>query len=76
MHRSRTVKIECGSSTVSYVVIATSDAGGINELLRAVHRERIAFNSAALTLSLSAASYADVAVLEPGDWPAAADRTL
>jgi hypothetical protein len=66
--------IECGSGTVSYVVVATSDAGGIKECLRAVPREQIAFSGEALTLSLSAASYEDLAVLEAGDWPAAANR--
>jgi hypothetical protein len=66
--------IECGTGTVSYVVVATSDAGGINERLRAVPRDQIAFGCDALTLSLGAAAFEALRELEAGDWPAAAQR--
>lgn len=64
--------VECGSGTVSYVVIATGGVAGIREALRAVPREAVDFGCDKLALTLSPAAFQALPALDGGDWPAAA----
>lgn len=65
--------VECGSGTVSYVVVASGGVGGIDEQLRAVPRDRIAFGCDKLVLAMSAREFEAQDILEKGDWPARAE---
>ncbi|MFV3130916.1 PRC-barrel domain containing protein [Niveispirillum sp. KHB5.9] len=65
--------LECASGRVSYVVVATSDVGGLNEQLRAVSRDRVVFGCECLAVRMSEAEFTRLATLEPGEWPVLAD---
>jgi len=64
--------IECSSAGVSYVVVATGKAGGIEEELRAIPREAIMFGGDKLVLTMPRHLFEAIPPLEPGDWPASA----
>lgn len=64
--------VECGSGTVSYVVVATSGVAGLQEQLRAVPREALDFACDRLTLALSLGTFEALPLLDGGDWPAVA----
>jgi len=68
--------IECQSGAVNYVVIASAEAGGLGETLRAVPRADIAFESDKLTLAIQRGAFEQLAPLGKGDWPASAEPTL
>jgi len=61
--------IECGSGTISYVVVATAATAGIAEQLRAVASDAIAIQSDRIVLAMQPADFAAIAPLKPGDWP-------
>lgn len=62
--------VECRSARISYVVIASSGDWLIDETLRAVPREGIAFQPDKLVLSLSREEFCTLLPLPKGDWPA------
>lgn len=64
--------IECGTGSVNYVVVATAGLAGIDERLRAVPKHQVEFACDRLKLTITAAEFEVLAVLEPGNWPAAA----
>lgn len=64
--------IECRSGMISYVVVATGTVGGLDETLRAVPCDALAFAGDRLVLELPAEAFAALPPLEAGDWPAAA----
>lgn len=66
--------IECSTSAVSYVVVATSRVAGIDEQLRAVPRDKVRFGCDDLKLHLTAEEFEALPVLESGHWPASAER--
>jgi hypothetical protein len=45
--------LECGTGTVSYVVVASGGVGGVKETLRAVPADAVQFDCDELRLSLS-----------------------
>jgi hypothetical protein len=63
--------IECGSGTVSYVVVSTPGAGVVGEELRAVPREAVTFHGDHLVLALSQRDFAALPPLCPDAWPGA-----
>jgi hypothetical protein len=63
--------VACDSGSVSYVVIGTSGVGGLNEVLRAVPRDEIAFACDTLTLQRGQDWFERLPPLGDGDWPAA-----
>jgi hypothetical protein len=65
--------IECGSATISYVVVSTPrpGAGVLGEELRAVPREAVTFHGDHLVLALSQRDFAALAPLCPDAWPGA-----
>lgn len=65
--------IECESGRINYVVVATGDAAGLHETLRAVSRERIRFASGTLTLALTRTAFEEIAMLPDGAWPGSMD---
>lgn len=65
--------IECRSGEVSYVVVASSSAVGLEEQLRAVPARAITFACDLLTLAISRPEFEAIEPLEGGDWPASAD---
>lgn len=64
--------IECSTSAVSYVVVASGGVVGIDEKLRAVPREHVHFGCDDLKLHITADEFEALPVLESGHWPAAA----
>jgi PRC-barrel domain len=66
--------IECATSAVSYVVVATGGVAGIDEQLRAVPRDQVRFGCDDLKLHLTAEEFEKLPVLETGHWPASAGR--
>lgn len=66
--------IECATSSVSYVVVATGGLAGIDEQLRAVPRNHVHFGCDDLKLHLSAEEFERLPVLEAGHWPASATQ--
>jgi hypothetical protein len=66
--------IECSTSAVSYVVVATSGVAGLDEQLRAVPRDKVRFGCDDLKLHLTAEEFEDLPVLEAGHWPASVER--
>jgi hypothetical protein len=68
--------IECSTSAVSYVVVATSGLAGIDEQLRAVPREKVRFGCDDLKLHLTAEEFEALPTLETGNWPASAERAM
>jgi hypothetical protein len=66
--------IECSTSAVSYVVVATSGVVGIDEQLRAVPREKVHFGCDDLKLHLTAEEFEALPTLEAGNWPASAEH--
>jgi len=67
--------IECSTSAVSYVVVASGGKVGIDEQLRAVPREHVKFGCDDLKLHLTTEEFAALPVLEAGQWPATARPT-
>lgn len=66
--------IECGSGRISYVVIATGSAGGLDEQLRAIPVEALRVQGDRLILDIPVAAFEALAPLAAGDWPAAAPQ--
>lgn len=64
--------IECSTSAVSYVVVASGGVAGIDEQLRAVPREHVRFGCDDLKLHLTAEEFEKLPLLESGHWPASA----
>lgn len=67
--------IECSTSAVSYVVVASGSKVGLDEQLRAVSREHVKFGCDDLKLHLTSEEFEALPVLEAGQWPAAATPT-
>ncbi len=63
--------IECRSAQISYVVVSTADSWMVDETLRAVRCELIAFHPDRLVLALSREAFGELPPLPKGDWPAA-----
>jgi hypothetical protein len=68
--------IECSTSAVSYVVVASGSLVGIDEQLRAVPRDQVRFGCDDLKLHLTAEEFDALPVLESGQWPASARGAL
>lgn len=72
--------IECGSGRISYVVVSTSNALGLDEDLRPVPLEHIQFSCDRLVLTINRNVYDGIAPLPPGEWPGASpaisERTI
>jgi hypothetical protein len=66
--------IECRSGEVSYVVVATSSAAGLEEQLRPVPARSIGFGCDLLTLAISRGAYETIAPLDGEAWPASAEQ--
>lgn len=67
--------IECSTSAVSYVVVASGSKVGLDEQLRAVPREHVKFGCDDLKLHITSEEFEALPVLEAGQWPAAATPT-
>ena len=65
--------IECATSKVSYVVVATRH-NGVEEHLRAVPCDRVDFGHDRLRLTMPQARFEALPVLAEGDWPAEAQE--
>ncbi|MET0239088.1 MAG: PRC-barrel domain-containing protein [Sphingobium sp.] len=65
--------IECRSGEISYVVVATDAIAGIEEQLRPVPHEAMAFNCDRLTVTMPRTEFDAIAPLKAGDWPATAE---
>ena len=63
--------LECATGSISYIVVASSGVGGLDERLRAVPLADIAFACDGLKLRISADKFDKLKVLQPGHWPAA-----
>lgn len=63
--------VECGSATLSYVVISSTGEWLLDETLRAVPRDYISFQPDRLVLALSSEEFDVLLPLPRGDWPAA-----
>lgn len=61
--------IECGSGTISYIVVATRSAGGLEESLRAVALNQVQFHAEGVRIALTSAQFEALPPLEAGDWP-------
>ena len=61
--------LESETGQINYVVIASGGVGGIQESLRAVPREQIAFSSERLTLAIQAPAFMALPALADGNWP-------
>ncbi|MFK4872180.1 PRC-barrel domain-containing protein [Novosphingobium sp. ZW T3_23] len=66
--------IECRSSEISYVVVATSSAAGLEEQLRPVPARSIDFGCDRLTLEISRGEYEAIAPLHGEAWPVSAEQ--
>jgi hypothetical protein len=66
--------LECGSGTVSYVVVASGGMGGVKETLRAVPADAVQFNCEELQLSLSSAKFEQLDAIIGDEWPASPPR--
>jgi hypothetical protein len=64
--------VECGSGTISYIVVASGGLGGIDEQLRAIPRDLVAFACDKLVVSMTEEDFTGLTPLEAGDWPAQA----
>ena len=64
--------IECQSGTISYVVISTAGAAGIDETLRAVPGGAITFGPDRLVLDMPRQAFHALPALCPDKWPASA----
>lgn len=64
--------IECASGSISYLVVASGDAAGLRERLRAVPRAMVSIGSDRLVLEMSREAFEALPLLGAGDWPAAA----
>jgi hypothetical protein len=67
--------IECNSGCISYVVVSTSKAVGLDEDLRPVPREAIRFGCERLVLTIDRRAYDAIVPLPPGEWPDASPVT-
>lgn len=54
---------------ISYVVVGSTNAIGLDEELRAVARERCAFEEDAVMLEMVAAEFAALPIIADRDWP-------
>lgn len=61
--------IECRSGRVSYVVVATTAAGGIAEELRPVPRGAVVFECDQLVLLVPRHAFESIAPITPDSWP-------
>jgi len=61
--------IECQSGYISYVVVSTSNAVGLDEDLRPVPRDAIRFSCERLVLTIDRQAYDAIVPLPPGEWP-------
>jgi sporulation protein YlmC with PRC-barrel domain len=66
--------LECGTGTVSYVVVASGGVGGVKETLRAVPAEAVRFDCEELRLSLSSAKFEQLDGIIGDEWPASPPR--
>lgn len=64
--------VTCHSGEVSYIVVSTTNAAGLDEQLRPVPREDCEFSCDRVVLTLSPAAFHAIAPLGPGAWPASA----
>ncbi|MCJ8159639.1 PRC-barrel domain containing protein [Sphingomonas sp. LaA6.9] len=64
--------IECTSGTVSYVVVASSRLGSVDESLRAIPREEMSFSCDRLVALIQHQEFMRRPELESGNWPAQA----
>jgi hypothetical protein len=62
--------VECDTGRVSYVVVATGSAVGLDETLRAVPRAALRFACDGLALSVPRAEFEALPPLAAGNWPA------
>ena len=68
--------VECATSAVSYVVVASGGLAGVDEQLRAVPRALVKFNCDELKLRMTAEAFNALPVLDAGHWPASADEAM
>lgn len=61
--------LEAETGQINYVVIASGGVGGIQESLRAVPRQQIAFSSERLQLAMPIADFMALPALADGTWP-------
>lgn len=64
--------IECETSAISYIVVASGGVAGIDEQLRAVPRAHVEFGCEQLSLRVDAEAFAKLPALDAGHWPAQA----
>ncbi|WP_184242354.1 PRC-barrel domain-containing protein [Novosphingobium chloroacetimidivorans] len=64
--------IECATSAVSYVVVASGGVAGVDEQLRAVPRRQLDFNCDQMSLRIDRDAFEALPVLAAGHWPAQA----
>lgn len=64
--------IECATSAVSYVVVASGGVAGVDERLRAVPRQQLNFECDQLSLRIDRKAFDALPVLDAGHWPAEA----
>ncbi|WP_380879958.1 PRC-barrel domain-containing protein [Sphingomonas sp. DBB INV C78] len=62
--------IECATGCVSYVVVASGGVGGIDEVLRAVPRDQVAFRQDRFRLNIEEEAFQELPELAAGNWPA------
>lgn len=67
--RSVEAMIECGSGTLSYIVVASGGIGGVDEELRSIPMAQIDCRAEGLILLETKAEFERRAPLESGDWP-------
>ena len=61
--------LETETGQINYVVVASGGVGGIQESLRAVPREKMAFSSKRLQLAMPIADFMALPALADGNWP-------
>ena len=62
--------IDLESAAISYIVVASRNAVGLDEELRGVARDSCCFGADAVTLTLDAIAFARIPVLADRNWPA------
>lgn len=62
--------LECGTGTVSYVVVASGGVGGVKEALRAVPADAVQFDCEELRLSFSRQDFELLEPIVDDEWPA------
>ncbi|EKU75629.1 PRC-barrel domain-containing protein [Sphingobium yanoikuyae] len=66
--------LECGTGTVSYVVVSSGGVGGVKETLRAVPADAVQFDCEELRLSLSMQDFDLLDSIVDDKWPASPPR--